>query len=157
PADRHARRVRSRRPPDRPRPVPRDDRRRRDVRHDRARRRRRGQSRGAHVSFAGRRVFVTGGSRGIGRATAEAFAREGAAIAFNSSRAEAAPEADETLAMLRAAGARAAAVRADVADAEAVKRLFAELPGLLGGPPDVLVNNAAVTHDAPLMLMAEEA
>jgi len=47
---------------------------------------------------------VTGGSRGIGRAVAEAFARAGAAVAFNYSRAEDAVEANETLAALRAAG-----------------------------------------------------
>jgi 3-oxoacyl-[acyl-carrier protein] reductase len=109
------------------------------------------------VTFAGRRVLVTGGSRGIGRAVAEAFAHAGAAVAFNYSRAEDGTEADEALAALRAAGARAASVRADVADADAVQRLFADLPDLLGGAPDVLVNNAAVTHDAPLMMMPEEA
>jgi 3-oxoacyl-[acyl-carrier protein] reductase len=107
------------------------------------------------VSFAGHRVLVTGGSRGIGRATAEAFARGGAAVAFNYSRAEDEAEAEETLAALAAAGVRAHSARADVADADAVARLFAELREALGGPPDVLVNNAAITHDAPLMMMAE--
>lgn len=109
------------------------------------------------MSFAGHRVLVTGGSRGIGRATAEAFARAGAAVAFNYSRAEDGAEADDTLAALRACGVPAHAARADVADAEAVGALFAELRTALGGPPDILINNAAVTHDAPLMMIAEEA
>jgi 3-oxoacyl-[acyl-carrier protein] reductase len=109
------------------------------------------------VTSAPQRVLVTGGSRGIGRAVAEAFARAGAAVAFNYSRAEDDGEARETLAALRGAGARAHAARADVADGAAVTGLFADLREALGGPPEVLVNNAAVTHDAPLMLLAEEA
>ena len=109
------------------------------------------------MTFAGRRVLVTGGSRGIGRATALAFACEGAAVAFNYSREEDATEAEATLAALEAAGARAHGARADVADAEAVARLFAEVRDALGGPPDVLVNNAAVSHDGLLMMLPESA
>jgi 3-oxoacyl-[acyl-carrier protein] reductase len=109
------------------------------------------------VTFAGQVVLVTGGSRGIGRATAEAFARAGAAVAFNYSRAEDEGEAEETLAMLRAAGPSAHGLRADVAVADEVSRLLAEVRDVLGGAPDVLVNNAAITHDAPLMMVAEEA
>lgn len=106
-------------------------------------------------ALAGHRVLVTGGSRGIGRATALACARAGAAVGFNYSRGEDDAEADETLAALRATGARAYAAQADVADAEAVRGLFAEAREALGGAPDVLVNNAAVTHDALLMMLPD--
>lgn len=109
------------------------------------------------MTIAARRVLVTGGSRGIGRATAEAFVATGAAVCFNYARAEDEAEADATLAALRATGAVAHAVRADVADADAVTRLFADVRRTLGGAPDVLVNNAAITHDAPLMMMNEDA
>jgi 3-oxoacyl-[acyl-carrier protein] reductase len=109
------------------------------------------------MTFAGRRVLVTGGSRGIGRATALAFACEGAAVAFNYSREEDATEAEAALAALEAAGVRAHGARADVADGEAVARLFAEVRDALGGPPDVLVNNAAVSHDGLLMMLPESA
>jgi 3-oxoacyl-[acyl-carrier protein] reductase len=59
--------------------------------------------------------------------------------------------------LLGACGGRAHAVQADVADAEAVARAFAELRQALAGDPDVLVNNAGITHDGPLMMLPEEA
>ena len=102
-------------------------------------------------------MLVTGGSRGIGRAAAQAFAREGAAVGFNYGRSEDTAEAEETLAALQAAGVRAYAARADVSDAEAMTRFYGELREALGGPPDVLVNNAAVTHDGLLMMLPESA
>jgi len=108
-------------------------------------------------ALAGRRALISGGSRGIGRATALACARAGAAVAFNYSRGEDEAEAEETLALLRATGARVSAAQTDVADAGAVATLFAELRDVLGGAPDILVNNAAVTHDALLMMLPEAA
>jgi len=107
-------------------------------------------------TLAGKRVLVTGGSRGIGRATALAFAQAGAAVAFNYSRSEDHSEAAETLAALRAAGVPTFSSCADVGDAAAVTQLFAEARDALGGTVDVLVNNAAVTQDAPLMMMKDE-
>ena len=109
------------------------------------------------MSLVGRRALVTGASRGIGRATAIALARAGAAVAFNYSRVEDEPESAETLAALRAAGVPAHAMRADVSDAAAVKELFDAVRDALGGPPDVVVNNAAVSHDGLLMMLPESA
>jgi 3-oxoacyl-[acyl-carrier protein] reductase len=109
------------------------------------------------MTFAGHRVLVTGGSRGIGRATAEAFARAGAAVAFNYSRQEDSGEADDALAALRATGVPCHAAQVDVADGDAVQKMFVTLREALGGPPDVLVNNAAITHDGLLMMLPESA
>jgi 3-oxoacyl-[acyl-carrier protein] reductase len=107
-------------------------------------------------TLAGKRVLVTGGSRGIGRATALAFAQAGAAIGFNYSRSEDDSEAAGTLAALRATGVPTFSSCADVGDPAAVTQLFAEARTVFGGPIDVLVNNAAVTQDAPLMMMKDE-
>jgi 3-oxoacyl-[acyl-carrier protein] reductase len=106
-------------------------------------------------TLEGHRVLVTGGSRGIGRAIALACARAGAAVAFNYSRGEDDAEAEDTLAALRTSGGRVHAAQADVADTEAVTALFTEVREALGGAPDVLVNNAAITHDALLMMLPE--
>ena len=88
------------------------------------------------MSFEGRSVLVTGGSRGIGRAIALRFAALGAArVAIGYLRSDAA--AEQTAAELREAGADAVLVRGNVAS-ERVARAVAEL-----GPLDALVHNAA--------------
>jgi enoyl-[acyl-carrier protein] reductase III len=88
------------------------------------------------VSFEGKSVLVTGGSRGIGRAIALRFARLGAArIAIGYLRSDA--TAEETAAEVRDAGAAVVLVRGNVAS-ERVARDVAEL-----GPLDALVHNAA--------------
>ncbi len=90
--------------------------------------------------FAGRVAIVTGAGGGIGRAYAEAFAREGAAVAI--------VDVDE-LGARRAAseleqqGARAIAIRADVADEAAIHAMAERVAGELGGI-DLLINNAGL-------------
>ncbi len=87
-------------------------------------------------TFAGASVFVTGGSRGIGKAIALRFAREGAArVAIGFFRSDAA--AEETAGELKGLGAEPVLVRGNVAG-DRVAREVAEL-----GPLDVLVHNAA--------------
>jgi enoyl-[acyl-carrier protein] reductase III len=88
------------------------------------------------MTFEGASVFVTGGSRGIGRAIALRFARLGAArVAIGYLRADGA--ADETARALRELGAEPVLIRGNVAS-ERVAREVAEL-----GPLDALVHNAA--------------
>ena len=109
------------------------------------------------MSLAGRRVLVTGGSRGIGAATALAFAEAGAHVGFYYAREEDGDEAAATLAALKETGATAHASRADVSSADAVASMLDEMRAALGGLPEVLVNNAAVTHDGLLMMLPEAA
>lgn len=92
----------------------------------------------------GRSALVTGAARGIGAATARAFAGEGVAVAMADVReAEARAVADE----IRAAGGRAEVLVADVTDREAVRRMVRDAVGLVGGL-DILVNNA-ITYGPP--------
>lgn len=95
-------------------------------------------------------AIVTGGSGGIGRAVAERLAADGMAVVVNYSgnadRAKAAVEA------IVAAGGRAEAVQADVADEEQVSALFDRAEELYGGI-DVVVNTAGIMLLAPLVDM----
>ena len=102
----------------------------------------------------GRRALITGASRGIGRAAAEALAAAGAAVAINYARSAA--EAEAVGDALRAGGVEVEVIRADVADAAQVHGMFEHLKARWGGV-DILVNNAAVTHDGFVMLMTPEA
>jgi short-subunit dehydrogenase len=90
-------------------------------------------------------VVVTGASAGVGRATALAFARQGASVGLIARGQE---RLEATARELEQAGGRAEAVPADVADAQAVEDAAGRIESALG-PIDVWVNNAMATVFAP--------
>ncbi|HMD02444.1 MAG TPA: SDR family oxidoreductase [Candidatus Baltobacteraceae bacterium] len=87
-------------------------------------------------------LIVTGGSRGIGAATARLAAERGFAVAVN--YAERRDAAEATVAAIEGAGGRALAIEADVSDEAAILHLFENAEGRLG-PLTALVNNAGIT------------
>lgn len=91
-------------------------------------------------SFAGKVALVTGGSHGIGAATARLLAARGAAVAVNYRRSSDA--AQDLVRELTAGGARAIAVGADVTDEAKTRRMVNQVEDELG-PIDVLILNAA--------------
>jgi 3-oxoacyl-[acyl-carrier protein] reductase len=92
-------------------------------------------------------AVVTGGARGIGRATARLLAARGAAVGVNYTADAGA--ADSVVGEIKAAGGRAVAVQADVSDAAAVEAMVARVRSAFG-PPTILVNNAGVAKQATL-------
>jgi 3-oxoacyl-[acyl-carrier protein] reductase len=100
--------------------------------------------------FKGQVALVTGGSRGIGRATVEALARLGATTLFTYSTAEA--KAREVVETLRAEGAVVSAYKLDVRDYNAARDLI-EMIEREHGKLDVLVNNAGIIRDTLLLSM----
>ena len=105
------------------------------------------------ITLTDRVALVTGGSRGIGRAISLALAAAGATVVVNY-RGNAAA-ADETIAAISAAGGKAIAIQADVANGDDVKRLFSEVSSAYGRL-DILVNNAGITRDTLMMRMKDE-
>jgi len=96
------------------------------------------------MGLKGKRVLVTGGSRGVGRAITLAFAQEGADVAFSYAGNTAAAEETRAAAEGLPAGAGCAVpLQSDLARSGAAEALYADAKLALGGV-DVLVNNAAV-------------
>jgi 3-oxoacyl-[acyl-carrier protein] reductase len=105
------------------------------------------------VRLKGKVALVTGSSRGVGRAIALAYAKEGASVVVNYTANQTAGE--EVVAAIKKMGGKAALVKADVSkavDAEAlVQKGIDEFGGL-----DILVNNAGLSRPAMLLKMSEE-
>ncbi|GAA0806080.1 SDR family NAD(P)-dependent oxidoreductase [Spirilliplanes yamanashiensis] len=95
--------------------------------------------------LSGRRALVTGASRGIGAAVADALAAAGAAVVLHGR--DAALLTERAQAIAAAHGARTTTLTADLADPAAVERLAGEAWDALGGL-DILVNNAGITFPA---------
>jgi len=100
------------------------------------------------MRFQDQVVVVTGASRGIGRAIAEGFGREGAKVACIATTMANAEGTAKSI-----AGAKAYAL--DVSNAEAVAEVFGQIEKDLG-VPSVLVNNAGITRDQLIMRMKDE-
>ena len=100
-----------------------------------------------------RTAFVTGGSRGIGRACAVALAEAGHRIAFCYSSDD--DGAKATRAAVEKAGADTLAVRTDIRDPAAVDSAFGEIENALG-PVELLVNNAGTAEDGLVVRMSDE-
>lgn len=101
--------------------------------------------------FEGRTAFVTGGSRGIGKAIAEEFAKEGAKIAIIDINEEALSEAR---AEFREKGYEILALQANVVKAAEVEAAIEEVVNTFGSL-DILVNNAGIIRDNLLFKMSD--
>ncbi len=106
------------------------------------------------MRLQGKVAIITGGSRGIGRATAEAFLREGAAVVFTASNQA---NADKAAASLREAfpGSDVMGISPNLAELEDVRKAFAQVLERFGRV-DILVNNAGASDSTPFQSYTEE-
>ena len=104
-------------------------------------------------SLSGKVAFVTGASRGIGRAVALRLAADGAKVALNFSSNIS--KAEEVKAQIDAAGGEAMLVQGDVAKFEVVAELIKKVVDTWGRL-DILINNAGITRDNLLLKMSED-
>src|SRR6266480_4477054 len=105
------------------------------------------------VDLTGRVALVTGASRGIGRAIAEALARAGATVCVNYRQQH--DRAKETLQSIEAAGGHAFVHQADVSQRDAATALVAAVVERAGGL-DILVNNAGISREGLFLEMSDE-
>ncbi len=101
---------------------------------------------------SGKRVFITGSSRGIGLTLAKGFAEYGATVILNSRKQE---DVDRQVEALRQSGASVYGYAFDIGDGKAVAENIARIEVEVG-PIDVLINNAGIHRRAPLAEMSED-
>ncbi len=99
------------------------------------------------MRFEDKVVLITGASRGIGKATALLFAKEGAKVIVNFNKAE--KEASNVVKEISRIGSDAIAIKCDVSKEEEVKKMISEGVKKFG-KIDILINNAGIVFDIPL-------
>lgn len=108
----------------------------------------------ASFGMTGKAALITGSSRGIGRAIAEAFAEAGASVVVSSRKQDA---CDQVARGIRARGAEAVAIACNISDREAIDTLVTSAAERLG-PIDILVGNAATNpYYGPLLGIEDRA
>ena len=106
------------------------------------------------MSLTGKRIFITGGSRGIGLAIALRAARDGASIAIAAKTTEPHPKLPGTIhtaaAEIEAAGGKALAIQCDIRDEAQIEGAIAQTVESFGGL-DILINNASAINLTPTL------
>jgi len=102
----------------------------------------------------GKTALVTGASRGIGRASALALAKQGAQVLVHYGQAQA--EADAVVAEIRTAGGRAEAVGADLGAPDGAHKLAKQVRDIVGDRLDILVANAGISKAATIEELSVE-
>ncbi len=106
------------------------------------------------MRLQGKVSVITGGSRGIGFATADRFAQEGATVIITASSPETAQKAVEKL-QAKHPGATVAGISPDLSSLESVRQAFSEVTHKYGCI-DILVNNAGISESTPFTQYTEE-
>ncbi|WP_121555572.1 SDR family oxidoreductase [Gibbsiella quercinecans] len=106
-------------------------------------------------AIKGKTVLIAGGAKNLGGLIARDFAQQGAraiAIHYNSDATR--KDAEATAAAIKAAGAQAVALQADLTSAAAMEKLFADAAAALGAP-DIAINTVGKVHKKPMAEITE--
>ena len=103
------------------------------------------------MNIQGKNVFITGSTRGLGRAIARAFAEAGANIVLNGRG----PVSSDLIAEIKSYGVECFGISGDISDYQAAGDMLQQAEEALGSI-DILVNNAGITNDKLLMRMSSE-